>query len=1343
MSLQKFNQEQQQAITHGNGPLLIVAGAGTGKTTVITQRIAYLILEKNIKPEQILAVTFTEKAAEEMETRVDKLLPYGMFDNWILTFHAFADKILRQNGLDIGLPINYKLLDQTNQWLLIKKNFDKFNLDYYKPLGNPNKYIHALLRHFSRCKDEMIFPQEYLDYAEEIKLNTDSREFVQKLDLENLSAEERKQAMKQEIERVREVADAYHTYQQILLENECLDFGDLINYAIDLLKKRPMILNHFRKQFKYILVDEFQDTNTAQYELIKLLAAPKNNLTVVGDDDQCLPGFTKILMKDNEMKRIDQIQVGDEVVTGVGRGHLSISKVKFVNKTTKKSRLLTIKTESGKKITVTDNHKMFCYVPKKIIHKRNYYVYLMRRKDIGWRMGVTCDLAMRLKLERSADSILAIKAYKTENEARYYETLYSLKYRIPTACFKERNGIVIKNDLLLKLYNELKVDKNVQILAEDLNIDLKHPHYTLEAVFRGNKSRIKINIELCFRNYRSKSKNKYLCSPKVSHLLSLQTSDEKIVRILQKNGFKFTKARPGWRYRKSSTNLIELGKIAKKIEKLTGGIIENRSKIGKINLQHLPSVIIPAKNLKEGLYIPVVISNAVIYDQIIEIKEQYKTKTVYDLQIDRTHNFVADGIVVHNSIYRFRGASVSNIMQFKDDFLDSKEVVLTKNYRSCQEILDKAYDFIQLNNPDRLEQKLNINKKLEAQIKEKCEIDYFHAQNQKDQAEIIIKKIIEFKNLNQQSTWDDFAILVRSNDSGQLFNNLLEQANIPHQFLSLKGLYSKSVILDVFSYFNLLDNYHESAAMYRVLTSVWLDLKESDVIKLVYLAKKKNQSLYETLKQIDLIKDLDEKTYAQIKKLLNLIEKHTQIAQKDKTSKVLISFLYDSGYIDYLKKNETKENQLSLSYLQTLYKKIQEFEKEDPDVKLMDFKQLIQLELSAGETGSIEIDLDAGPEMVKIMTVHSAKGLEFKYVFLPDLVDRKFPPDKRREPIEIPDALIKVHLSAGDVHIQEERRLFYVAMTRAKQGLFFTSAEDFGSTRKRKPSRFLIELKYEIKKPQAGFEIQRKPDKAKEEIYYEIPKRFSHSQLSNYESCPLKYKFANILKIPTFGKFQFTFGDVIHRTLNQFLTQYYGSQASMQTDLFGNEQKNDSAKLTVEDLLKIYEQNWSSDWYNDKEQEKKYFEKGKTALKNFYQDFETQKPNVWLLERGFKIKIGEYLIAGRIDRIDKLNDQEVEIIDYKTGQAKDKLWTDDRRQLLLYQIAVEQELGKKVGQLTYYYLENDKKLSFCGKETDKEKLKQKILMQIKDIQNKNFDPKPNPHICGFCDFKEICEFKRL
>ena len=171
--LENLNKEQKEAVCHTNGPLLIVAGAGTGKTTVITRGIAYLIEASLAKPDEILALTFTEKAAMEMAERVDILMPLGNYDAWISTFHSFCERLLKNHALDIGIPNDFTLLDEVRQWILVYKNFDKFDLDYYRPLGSPNRFIDALLQHFSRCKDEMISPTEYLDYTQSLRLNKD------------------------------------------------------------------------------------------------------------------------------------------------------------------------------------------------------------------------------------------------------------------------------------------------------------------------------------------------------------------------------------------------------------------------------------------------------------------------------------------------------------------------------------------------------------------------------------------------------------------------------------------------------------------------------------------------------------------------------------------------------------------------------------------------------------------------------------------------------------------------------------------------------------------------------------------------------------------------------------------------------------------------------------------------------------------------------------------------------------------------------------------------------------------------------------------------------------------
>src|SRR3972149_8867466 len=142
----KLNKEQKETVEFGSGPLLIIAGAGTGKTTVITERIKHLISSELAKPQEILALTFTEKAAREMETRVDEIMPYGYSQMWIMTFHGFCDRILRQEALEIGMNPKFKLTTEAEATQLIRKNLFQFDLQYFRPLGNPNKFIGGMLQ---------------------------------------------------------------------------------------------------------------------------------------------------------------------------------------------------------------------------------------------------------------------------------------------------------------------------------------------------------------------------------------------------------------------------------------------------------------------------------------------------------------------------------------------------------------------------------------------------------------------------------------------------------------------------------------------------------------------------------------------------------------------------------------------------------------------------------------------------------------------------------------------------------------------------------------------------------------------------------------------------------------------------------------------------------------------------------------------------------------------------------------------------------------------------------------------------------------------------------------------
>ncbi|MEK7841311.1 MAG: ATP-dependent helicase, partial [Deltaproteobacteria bacterium] len=273
-----LNPEQLAAVTHGDGPLLIIAGAGTGKTKVITHRIAHLI-KSGVNPSQILALTFTEKAAGEMEERVDRLVPYGYSNVWISTFHSFGDRILRDNAIEIGLVPDFKVLNDAERIIFLKEQLFELPLNYYRPLGNPTKYIYAIIKLIGRLKDEDVGTKEYADYAEKLK----------KLKPKGLSYDTVTQGFS--LEQQDELSKTYAKYQGLMARHGYLDFGDQVVLPLKLFRTRPHILKRYQEKFRYILVDEFQDTNYAQFQLVRLLSEGHGNITVVGDDDQSIYKF--------------------------------------------------------------------------------------------------------------------------------------------------------------------------------------------------------------------------------------------------------------------------------------------------------------------------------------------------------------------------------------------------------------------------------------------------------------------------------------------------------------------------------------------------------------------------------------------------------------------------------------------------------------------------------------------------------------------------------------------------------------------------------------------------------------------------------------------------------------------------------------------------------------------------------------------------------------------------------------------------------------------------------------------------------------------------------------------
>ena len=249
-----LNDRQKEAVLHTDGPLLILAGAGSGKTRVLTHRIAYLIAEKGVNPWNILAITFTNKAAHEMRERVDKIAGSEGGSVWVSTFHSTCVRILRRHIDRLGYDNNFTIYDADDQKTLIKEICRKMNIDTKKVKER------ALLAQISHAKDELLNPDE-------MEMNAGA-DFNQK-----------------------RAAQVYREYQAALRRNNALDFDDLICKTVELFQNCGDVLQSYQERFRYIMVDEYQDTNTAQFQLIKLLAGKYKNLCVVGDDDQSIYGF--------------------------------------------------------------------------------------------------------------------------------------------------------------------------------------------------------------------------------------------------------------------------------------------------------------------------------------------------------------------------------------------------------------------------------------------------------------------------------------------------------------------------------------------------------------------------------------------------------------------------------------------------------------------------------------------------------------------------------------------------------------------------------------------------------------------------------------------------------------------------------------------------------------------------------------------------------------------------------------------------------------------------------------------------------------------------------------------
>ncbi|MEK7153692.1 MAG: UvrD-helicase domain-containing protein, partial [Patescibacteria group bacterium] len=322
--LQGLNPEQRRAVETTEGPLLIQAGAGSGKTKTLTHRIAYLIASKKASPYNILAVTFTNKAAKEMRMRVATLLGEDSdnrgFMPYMGTFHSICVRILRQDGEAIGIPRSFVIFDESDRLQAIKQASKQRMVD---EKSFPPKLLASLI---SSAKNEMITPEEYAGAG-----STPAQ---------------------------RAAAEIYPLYERALHDAAALDFDDLIQRTANMLQDHQEIRDKWRRRLTYVMIDEYQDTNAAQYKLVKLLTNENNNIAVVGDDWQCLIPVTLVETQDGH-KKVEDIRKGEMVRSAGGYGKTGYFKTLNRKKFRYDGEVIQIKTVSGKELTCTPNHLLF------------------------------------------------------------------------------------------------------------------------------------------------------------------------------------------------------------------------------------------------------------------------------------------------------------------------------------------------------------------------------------------------------------------------------------------------------------------------------------------------------------------------------------------------------------------------------------------------------------------------------------------------------------------------------------------------------------------------------------------------------------------------------------------------------------------------------------------------------------------------------------------------------------------------------------------------------------------------------------------------------------------------
>ena len=931
-----LNEPQRQATTHSEGPLLVLAGAGSGKTRVLTHRIAWLVHTGRARPSEILAITFTNKAAQEMRERVELLLGHSTRGMWVMTFHAACARILRVEAARLGYTRQFTIYDQADSRRLVKRCLDDLGIDV-------KRFTPAAVQHqISAAKNQLRDAAEYRQLVGSYFEQT--------------------------------VADAFELYERELHRMNAMDFDDLLCRTVDVLRLFPEVRERYRETFRYVLVDEYQDTNRAQYELLQLIAGEHGNLMVVGDDAQCLVAGTLVTMGDGSTRPIEDVAAGDEVLSNFGSGVLRPAKV-LRTQTSERCGGVAITLASGRRLVSTPEHVHFA----------------------GFRLGLTPQMHMTYLLRRGSHGCRVGRGARS-------------------------NGLVGNQALIDRVFAESDSNEGGLRLIHDAGLHVEHPH-RLPGSFEGRR-RI-VTITMC-GDRRTRS---------TQHRVSVAGRDQAVATRLRDRGINVRPAKNGgWLVDTAFPRFDDAVRLADQIAECTPVAYRYVARLAKrVPGQGTSLPFMPASSVRPGM---VMVDEDGDYDLVTGVEAVELDAPVHDIDVERTHNFIANGIVTHNSIYSFRSADIRNILDFQDAFPDATTIKLEQNYRSTQTILDAANAVIAHN-------RSQMHKTLWTEMGDGDAITIRELDDEHAEARYVVGEIERM--VDEGVSRSEIAVFYRMNAQSRVLEDTLVRREIAYQVIGGTKFYERSEVKDAIAYLTLLCNPQDAVSFQRVANSPRRGIGQTSLSRVLTHSQTLGISVWDAAADPASVPGLGAAAVKALGRFMATMAGLRERAdQHVPVGDLLDAVLHESGYFDWLEAERTIEAQGRAENLQELVEVAREFDAsaEADDDRLDLFLQ--QVALVADADGRRD---DEG--LVTLMTLHNAKGLEYPIVFVIGAEEGIFPHSR----------------SLDEGNLEEERRLAYVAVTRAMRTLTITHARRravFGSATYGLPSRFLDEIPVDL-----------------------------------------------------------------------------------------------------------------------------------------------------------------------------------------------------------------------------------------------------------------------------------------